>query len=161
MKNEITEKFGGQLRVRVCGVLVQDQKVLMVKHRGLSDKGYFWSPPGGGATFQTSLVDSLKQEFLEETGLLVEVHELLFVNEFHRDPLHALEIFFRVTCMGGTLRMGHDPELGPQAQIIESIAYWGIEDFRAENGPQLHSAFQNLRHVEQILKLRGYFQNWK
>ena len=46
MKKEISENFGGSLRVRVCGILVNEQGVLMVRHKGLSSEGYFWIPPG-------------------------------------------------------------------------------------------------------------------
>ena len=161
MRKEIAEKFGGKLRVRVNGILMRENQLLMVKHRGLGELGYFWSPPGGGVSFGQSLTGSLEREFLEETGLHVNVEKFLFVYEFHHSPLHAVELFFEVTQTGGTLGVGYDPELEEGSQIIEDVKYWGIDDFRAENGPQLHSVFQNIQQVEELLKLRGYFQNWK
>ncbi len=161
MRNEIEEKFGGHLRVRVLGILVQNQKMLMVRHQGLTAKGYLWSPPGGGADFQISLVDNLKREFLEETGLQIDVHQFMFVNEFYTSPLHAIELFFKVVHTGGRVIRGTDPELTEEHQIIEEVRYFGLDDFRAEDGPQMHSAFRNLHNLEELLNMRGYFQNWK
>lgn len=161
MRNEIGEKFGDKLRVRVCGILFNEDQILMVKHRGLTSKGYLWVPPGGGAHFGQSVEDTLIREFKEETGLVIQVKDLLFVNEFHQSPLHALELFFQVDAIGGSLMKGYDPELPGAGQIIEEVRFWGKEDFQLENGVQLHALFRNLGHPQDILKLKGYFRNWK
>ena len=161
MEKEINEKFGGRLRVRVCGILVNQKGVLMVRHRGLSAAGYFWSPPGGGMDYGQSAVDCLKQEFSEETGLIITVGSLLFVNEFHHSPLHAVELFFRVTQTGGQLRTGFDPEMNGGPQIIDEVKYFKQADFEEQNGPQIHAVFRNIQQPKQVLNLKGYFHNWK
>lgn len=161
MEKEINEKFGGKLRVRVCGILVDQSGVLMVRHRGLSSAGFFWAPPGGGMNFGQSAVDCLKQEFREETGLDIAVKDLLFVNEFRAVPLHAIELFFRVEQVGGELITGFDPELSANKQIIEEVKYFNQIDFKEHKGPQLHSVFRNIQQPEQLLNLKGYFHNWK
>ena len=61
--------------------------------------------PGGGQEFEESLAAAVRREVLEETGILVQVGELLWVREFvkrtyHPDtekPGHAVEFFFRCT----------------------------------------------------------------
>ena len=161
MKQEIIENFGDVLRVRVCGILINKQGLLMVRHRGLTTAGYFWSPPGGGMKFGQSAADCLKQEFREETGLQISVGKLLFVNEFHNVPLHAVELFFLVKQTGGKLTTGFDPEMSPEGQIIEEVRYFKQEDFEKENGPQLHTVLRNIGAPEQVLNLKGYFHNWK
>jgi 8-oxo-dGTP diphosphatase len=161
MEEEINEKFGGKLRIRVCGILVDQNGVLMVRHRGLSAAGYFWAPPGGGMNFGQSAVDCLKQEFKEETGLNITVNDLLFVNEFRDAPLHAIELFFKVEQVGGALKTGFDPELNADRQIIEEVKYFNQVDFKEQDGPQLHSVFRNILQPEQLLNLKGYFHNWK
>lgn len=133
----------------------------MVRHRGLTAAGYLWAPPGGGMLFGKSAHECLEREFLEETGLLVKVEEFLFVNEFHAAPLHALELFFKVQQTGGHLKIGYDPELGPDNQIIDKVRYFQQNDIEDEQGPQLHSIFQKISHPQQLLYLNGYFQNWK
>jgi len=161
MKKEITENLGGTLRVRVCGILIQPQGVLMVRHRGLSSAGYLWSPPGGGLDFGRSASDCLEAEFLEETGLVISVEEFLFANEFYQHPLHAVELFFKVSQTGGKLRTGYDPEFKPEHQIIDEVRFFSEKDILREQGPQIHSIFQKVAHPEQLLNLKGYFHNSK
>ncbi len=161
MEKEIIKNFADKLRLRVCGILKTEQGVLMIRHRGLSRAGYFWSPPGGGLSFGQSVTDCLKQEFLEETGLRITVENFLFVNEFFNHPLHAVELFFRVKQTGGDLCKGFDPEMSPEGQIIEAVKYFNADDLREHNGPQLHAVFRNLSAPEQVLNLKGYFHNWK
>lgn len=161
MKKEIHENFGGVLRTRVCGILIDENGVLMVRHQGLTSVGYFWSPPGGGMSFGQSATDCLRAEFQQETGLRISVGDLLFVNEFHCTPLHAVELFFQVQKTGGELKVGFDPELNPDRQIIDEVRYFKQSDLKLHNGPQLHSVFRKISHPEQLLNLRGYFHNWK
>ncbi|MGD1843339.1 MAG: NUDIX domain-containing protein, partial [Thermonemataceae bacterium] len=107
-QEEILARFGNQLRVRVCGICVQDNQLLLVKHQGLQ-QGYLWAPPGGGMQFGESAETCLVREFEEETGLQIAVEQFLFVHEFLRPPLHGIELFFTVTVKQGTLRIGYDP----------------------------------------------------
>ena len=161
MKKEIAEKFGDVLRIRVCGILTNDMGVLMVKHDGLSSAGYFWAPPGGGMSFGQSAESCLKREFQEETGLEIAVDNLLFVNEFYENPFHAVELFFRVRKLGGSLKIGHDPELNQAQQIINDVRFFTQKDIQDERGPQLHTIFHQISVPSQLLNLKGYFQNWK
>jgi 8-oxo-dGTP diphosphatase len=161
MKKQIAENFGGALRLRACGILVNEHGVLMVRHQGLTVAGYLWAPPGGGMSFGQSARECLEREFYEETGLIITVGEFLFVNEFHASPLHALELFFKVQQTGGHLKTGYDPELGPDHQIIDDVKYFQQNDIEEEQGPQLHSIFRQIIHPKQLLNLKGYFQNWK
>ena len=161
MKKELVENFGGTLRIRVNGILTNDQGVLMVRHQGLTSAGYFWAPPGGGMTFGQSAHDCLKREFLEETGTEITVDDLLFVNEFYQNPFHAIELFFRVWKVGGSLKTGYDPELKQDQQIINDVRFFTQKDIQEERGPQLHAIFHELSLPSQLLNLKGYFQNWK
>ena len=55
--------FQGKVRVRACGILIENQRILLVKHRGLGAQGYFWSPPGGGMEFgENNLVETFKEK---------------------------------------------------------------------------------------------------
>ncbi len=161
MKKEIIEKFGGVLRVRVCGILLNNQGLLLVRHQGLRKSGDFWSPPGGGMRFGQSAADCLIQEFLEETGLQIEVGEFLFTSEFNGPPLHAIELFFEVKQTGGKLTTGYDPELGPHQQIIKEVRYFKPDDFKELKDDQLHTVLSNIGTPEQVLNLKGYFHNSK
>lgn len=111
MKDLIDTTFGGNVRVRACGVLFKEDAILLVRHKGIGEKGCFWAPPGGGVEFGESIHSALKREFQEECNIKIEVGDFLFINEFIQPPLHAIELFYKVTFVEGELKLGTDPEL--------------------------------------------------
>lgn len=149
--------FGNRLRVRVCGVLVQQGQLLLVRHRALLQEGYFWTVPGGGVDFGESLERALRREFTEETGLSVEVKRFLFVCEFLHPPLHAVEFFFEVSPTSGQLQLGNDPEMYEHGQLIEKLAFLSSEEIRRIPSDELHFIFKRCQRIEDLLTLRGFY----
>ena len=80
-------------------------------------------PPGGGLEFGETLEDTLKREFLEETGLHVKPKSLVHMNEVIKDQFHAVELFYKVEYLSGKLKTGTDPELSDSSQIIKDVAF--------------------------------------
>ncbi len=96
----------------------------MVNHKSLTANN-FWAPPGGGIEVGQSLSIALKQEFEQETGLVIDPGKFLFGCEFIQQlPLHAIELFFEVTILGGTLKVGHDPELSPSNRLFQMLLFY-------------------------------------
>ncbi len=156
MDNSIQKMYGSRLRVRACGICIEQDKILLVNLTGISE-GKFWSPPGGGVEFGERAADCVAREFKEETHLDVEVGDFLFACEFINNPLHAIELFFEVRVKGGMLQTGADPELGSE-QHIKSAAFisWDKLDLlKAEN---LHGIFRFVNKKCEISHLRGYFK---
>ena len=110
-KDLINNAYGQKLRVRVCGICIQEDLILLVKHKHLGNTGTLWAPPGGGMEYGESAHEALKREFEEETNLEVIIKDFLFVHEYLDPPLHGIELFFRVEIVGGNLKLGQDPEL--------------------------------------------------
>ena len=79
---KVIEAFGNKLRIRVCGILMQEDRILLVKHRSIGEDGTFWAPPGGGLKYGETILDCLHREFLEETGLQIADQEFIGLNEF-------------------------------------------------------------------------------
>jgi 8-oxo-dGTP diphosphatase len=158
MEDEIIKKFGNQLRVRVCGILIQTDRILMVMHRSLGKEGWLWAPPGGGMNFASSAHDNLIREFREETGLIIEIKRFLFVNEFYDLPLHAIEMFFEVQQTGGILEAGKDPEMSEENQIIKDIAFLSINDFHKIGLSRIHNIMHQCSSVGEILEMKGYYR---
>lgn len=156
MENSIGRQYGNKLRVRVCGLLIEEEKILLIKHRGLGD-GHLWIPPGGGVEYGSSLKENLKREFLEETGLQIRVSELRFVNEFVKPPFHAIELFFLVERTGGQLRLGSDPEFDENHQILEVIKFFSFTEIAAMKENELHNLFSHCHSISGLLKMNGYF----
>jgi 8-oxo-dGTP diphosphatase len=97
---------------------------------------------------------ALKREFLEETGLTIEVGAFRFGCEFVNPPLHAVELFFEVARTGGNLIAGDDPEL----QIIQGATFTSFETIRAMNQENLHGIFREARTIEQFHRLQGFYR---
>ena len=156
MKNSVKHQYGNKLRVRVSGLLVEEEKILLVKHQGLAS-GHLWAPPGGGVEYGASVEENLKREFLEETGLQIRVARLQFVNEFIKAPFHAIELFFLVERIGGQLRLGIDPESDKNHQILEAIDFFSFTEIAAMKENEVHNLFRHCHSVSGLLKMNGYF----
>jgi 8-oxo-dGTP diphosphatase len=143
----IVETYGNKVRVRVCGICIEDDKLLMVKHLGLGERGIFWCPPGGGLTFQESVSECLVREFLEETGLKISVERFLFAGELLAPPLHAIELFFEVQVMSGNLQQGHDPEL---AGVIAETTWLNESQIREIPLGQIHRIFHHFQNFNDF-----------
>lgn len=156
MTNPVHQIFGNQLRVRVCGVCLDQNKILLVNHHGLKH-GNFWAPPGGGLQFGETAEACLKREFKEETGLEVEIGDFLFATEFIHEPLHAIELFFITFLAGGVLKKGVDPEMGTE-QIIQEVKFFDREEIAQLNSGELHGIFEKAPDALKIVDLRGYFK---
>jgi 8-oxo-dGTP diphosphatase len=156
MTDQVQEMYGNRLRVRSCGILVENERLLLVNHRSLTATD-FWAPPGGGIGFGESAAACLKRELKEETGLEAEVGEFLFACEFIKAPLHAVELFFLLRKTGGTLVTGGDPEMKGGEQIIATARFLHWNEIQKLAPDVLHGIFQFTEEPAQITRLRGYF----
>ncbi|MCS7076360.1 MAG: NUDIX hydrolase [Bacteroidia bacterium] len=154
MHKEAIELYGNQLRVRVCGIHIQDKKILLVKHHALQGEGFFWAPPGGGLQFGETLTQAIQREFLEETGLHVKVEHLIAVTEYLSLPLHAIELFFQVHVLNGTLIQGKDPEISAHNQLISDVKMLSLQEIQAlKQTIQPKHTFHKVLDDVQILNL--------
>lgn len=140
------------------GILIEDQSILLVKHTGLGEKGYLWSPPGGGMEYGFSTEENLKREFLEETGLEIEAKEFLFTCELLEPPFHAIELFFRVKATGGILMKGQDPELSDKDQIIKEVRFMSLKEVNQLPHVVLHKTFHQIKSFDEVIARKGYYR---
>ena len=157
IRERIVEQFGNKLRIRVCGLCIEGEKILLINHHSLNISGNFWGPPGGGMDFGQSAEENLKREFLEETGLNVEIEKFLFVHEYLSPPLHAIELVFKVKRIDGNLNVGFDPELQIDEQIIKNVQFIAFNKIIDLGKDNIHQMFINVRNISDIDNLKGYF----
>ena len=153
---KVEELYGNRVRVRVSGICIKDNKILLVNHSLYGSGTSFWNPPGGGVQFGEKAIDALKREFKEETGLKVEAGEMLFMNEFIQPPLHAIEIFFQIFSQEGVVETGADSEFSENDQIIREVKFMDIKEVNELPYECVHSILKQINSFDDILKLKGY-----
>lgn len=144
------------IRPRVGGICIENDTVLMLKHEPGFGLPYFWLPPGGGIEMGETMENALKREFLEETGLEIEVGKLLFINQFIHLPFHAIEFFFLVEVVGGKLTVGYDPEFSATEQLIADVRFMNFDEILAIPQPYLHNAFWDCKNMTDLLQVQGF-----
>jgi 8-oxo-dGTP diphosphatase len=155
--DEIVKTFGKRLRTRVNGILIEKDRILMVRHRSLGKAGFLWNVPGGGMDYGQSASEALKREFEEEVGLKVKVCDFLFVHELLVKPLHAVELFFVVEKIEGRLIKGLDPEMKEGEQIIEDVRFMDWEEIHNLAPNNKHNIFNKCNSLPDLINKRGYF----
>lgn len=153
------ELYGNRVRLRVCGICVFDDRILLVGHRLPGHNETFWSPPGGGIQFGETSRSALKREFLEETGLQIKVGQILFLNEFIEPPLHAIELFFRIDSFEGTLMAGNDPEFSEASQIIQQVRFMSMTEIQKIPQGSRHRVFKHIQNLNELFDLTGYLND--
>jgi 8-oxo-dGTP diphosphatase len=86
--------------VRVYGLLFDEQKRLLVSDEFIRGS-YFTKLPGGGLEFGEGTRDCLRREFMEETGLVVEVTDHIYTTDFFQisafnNKDQIISIYYRV-----------------------------------------------------------------
>lgn len=83
-------------RVRVAGILIKDNKILLIEHKK-NDKKY-WLIPGGGVDWGESTAEALIREYKEETNLDVIVEKFLFLSETIAPDKkkHVINLYFKI-----------------------------------------------------------------
>ncbi len=102
-----TEKGYQTPKVDVRGVVIRDNKILMVKET-IDGK---WSLPGGWCDVGLSAKENCEKEVFEEAGLKVTATKLLAVFDKHhhnhpQDIYHAYKLFFLCEEIGGKINIG-------------------------------------------------------
>lgn len=99
------------IRIRVAGILVKDDQILLVRHE--KNGNSYWLLPGGGIEFGESAEEALVREFQEEVGLKIRVGKLVLVHDSIPPNRHrqVLNLYFLVTADNFNLKVTPDAVL--------------------------------------------------
>ncbi len=90
------------------GVVVRDgNRILLIKRAKDPGKG-LWAVPGGKVRLGEPMRAAASREVLEETGLRVEVGEVIWTGEIIQGEFHLVLLDFEGIAVGGTLTAGDD-----------------------------------------------------
>jgi ADP-ribose pyrophosphatase YjhB (NUDIX family) len=105
------------LQVRVTGVLVEDNRLLLVKQRVSAERA--WSLPGGRVEQGETLESAIVRELEEETGLSTEVVKLLYLCEKPDASPSLLHITFLLRRIDGEIRLpSNEFDANPIADVL-------------------------------------------
>jgi len=111
----------------VAAVIVQDGCLLLIKRGEAPSKGK-WSIPGGRVEWGETLVEAVKREVREETGLEIEVGGVAGVFDLIADSeidesFHYVIIDYFASPVGGTLSSGSDAADARWVDLAEIGSY--------------------------------------
>lgn len=90
----------GSFNIRVYGVLINEQKRVLVSDEYIRGN-YYTKFPGGGLELGEGTRDCLKREFKEEMDLEIEVKEHLYTTDFYQqsafNPAHQIISIYYLT----------------------------------------------------------------
>jgi 8-oxo-dGTP diphosphatase len=115
--------YKNKTRIRVNGLLIEGESILLVQIKSPVNNELVWMPPGGGLQFGESMIDCLCREFNEETGLKISIGSLVALNELVTPPFHAVECYFMVKKESGTMQLGQDPEHKKDEQVLRDLQW--------------------------------------
>ncbi len=100
-------------RVAVGGLIIKNERVLLVKRGKAPDKG-LWAVPGGSVHLGETLQAAVEREVLEETGVVVHAEDPIFTfDAIHQDDagrvrFHYVVIDLRAAYVSGEPAAGDD-----------------------------------------------------
>lgn len=101
------------------GVAVVDRGRLLMVKRGREPGKGLWAVPGGKVRRGEPITEAARREVLEETGLNVEIGEVIWVGEHLSENHHIVLIDFVGTVVDGTLEAADDAD---EARWVELSA---------------------------------------
>jgi 8-oxo-dGTP diphosphatase len=121
-----------------AGVLVESEGCVVLVRRKVEPKAGYWSLPAGHVEADELAEEAAARETYEETGLKIEIDDLLGVYSFGREPQTGVLILYSAHIIGGELQAGDDalevrifaPDELPDDEIAFRTHRQALDDWR-------------------------------
>jgi 8-oxo-dGTP diphosphatase len=122
-----------------AGALVETEGRVVLVRRGVEPKVGLWCLPSGYVEADELVEQAVVREMKEETGLDVEIDDMLGVYSFGREPQTGVLVLYAAHTVGGELRAGDDAaevglfapdELPPEESIAFGTHLQALRDWR-------------------------------
>jgi 8-oxo-dGTP diphosphatase len=91
-----------------AGALVETEGRVVLVRRGVEPKAGLWCLPSGYVEADELVEQAVVREMKEETGLEVEIDDMLGVYSFGREPQTGVLVLYAAHTVGGELQAGDD-----------------------------------------------------
>ena len=128
------------MQERVCAAIIRAGRILMVRH--LHDGHDYWTLPGGGVEPGERTDQAVLREVREEVALQGLVSRLLFEHIIQGMTEYC---YLVVVDERQEPKLGYDPELSRNAQMLTAVAWFPLEQVR--NDRQVAKVLTTLEQV--------------
>lgn len=123
------------IRTATKAIIIKDDKILLNKYK---KNDVYYTLPGGGQDHNEELPANLKRECMEELGIDIDVHDVLFVREFiadrhnpgeKRKGYHQVNIIFECSVINENAGDAHnqDPnQIGGEWVPVEKLEEYAL-----------------------------------
>jgi 8-oxo-dGTP diphosphatase len=119
-------------RIRSSAIVIWGDSVLLIKHQDPVTGFEWWVPPGGGLEDGESVYECAIRETYEETGLTVELAQILYLREFVETSKsrHHFEVFILAASFKGEPTLANNSPLDPDYQYIKDAKFLSKQQMR-------------------------------
>jgi 8-oxo-dGTP diphosphatase len=120
-------------RIRSAAIIIDNNKILLVKHVHPKTGYEWWVPPGGGIKEDdNSVFDCAKRETFEETNLEINTSRIIYIREFYDKENKKLniELFALADDYSGNLDLKNIKGNGPDELFIKKVKWLSREDLK-------------------------------
>ena len=147
-----------QQRISSGGIIVVDNKVLLVHHYKENEYD-FWVLPGGGIKENEGIFKAAEREVLEETNLKVKAEKIVYIEEFMDEGKYVCKFWVLCKLDQGKLSIEHKDI--NEGYLIDA-RFFLSEELRGLNVfPEIlnNDFWQDLEAGFPYLKYLGYKQD--
>lgn len=142
--------------IRYQGAIVQDDHLLLIRHREHRTGKDYWLFPGGGREEGESAEACVRREMQEETTLIVKVERLLLELPATFGGPYRLRRTYLCSILSGTAAPGYEPEASAAAQYgIVEVGWFDLRNAHSWND-LVRSDKITYPQMLQVQSLLGY-----
>ena len=119
-------------RIRAAAIVVDGDKLLLVKHQHPDTGEVWWTPPGGGVEGYESIFECAVRETFEETGLRTDPERIVYIDQYVELECHYCNLFILCRSFSGALTMQNIIGNGKDEQYIKDARFLSREEMADE-----------------------------
>jgi ADP-ribose pyrophosphatase YjhB (NUDIX family) len=130
-------------RLVVTTIPINDSGEVVLLRRGIEPGRGWWAQPGGFLEVDETVTEAAVRETLEETGLIVELGEIIGL--YSRLEAAVVVIAFEARIVGGEARLNREaleikafpPAAIPWAGVAFNTSHWALHDWIRKRHPEI------------------------